>query len=57
MIETVTKRYRINIATTSKGLKSYECTVDIEGLDMAEVMAESDRLVAMLDARYPVKEA
>ena len=57
MDNTITKRYRINISTTSRGLKSYECTVDIEGLDMAEVMAESDRLVAMLDARYPVKEA
>ena len=57
MIETVTKRYRINISTTSRGLKSYECTVDIEGLTMAEVVAESDKLVAALDARYPVKEA
>ena len=49
----VRKRYRINIATSTKGVKTYDCTVDIEGVSMDEVIAESDKLVALLDARYP----
>ncbi len=52
------KRYRINISTTSKGLKSYECTEEIQGDEVAmeEVLAESDRLVAELGQRYPAPE-
>ena len=49
----VEKRYRINISTTSKGAKSYECTTDIKGGTMEEVLWESDALVAELDKRYP----
>ena len=52
------KRYRINISTTSKGLKSFDCTVEIygDGVTMEEVLAESDRLVAELDRKYPAPE-
>ncbi len=52
------KRYRINISTTSKGLKSFDCTVEIYGdeVTMEEVLAESDRLVAELDQKYPAPE-
>ena len=52
------KRYRINISTTSKGLKSFDCTVEIYGdeVTMEEVLAESDRLVAELDRKYPAPE-
>ena len=34
------KRYRINISTTSKGLKSFDCTVEIYGdeVTMEEVL-------------------
>jgi len=46
-------RYRVNISTSVKGVKSYECTVDGEGYDMAEIMKRSDELVAELDKRYP----
>lgn len=54
MVEhTVTKRYRINVSTSVKGIKTYDCTTDIEGGTMEEVLAESDRLVASLDKRYP----
>ena len=49
----VRKRYRVNISTSVKGIKTYECTVDIEGANMAEVLKESDALVAELDKRYP----
>ena len=53
---TTSKRYRINVSTSVKGVKTYDCTVDIEGADMAEVLAESDKLVAALDTRYPTLE-
>ncbi len=49
----VSKRYRVNISTSVKGIKTYDCTVDITGADMAEVLKESDALVAELDKRYP----
>jgi len=53
------KRYRINISTTSKGLKSFDCTVEIYGdeVTMEEALAESDRLVKELDQKYPAPEA
>jgi len=46
-------RYRVNVETTSKWVKSYGCTVEAEGATMDWVLAESDVLVAALDARYP----
>lgn len=54
-INGVSKRYRINISTSVKGIKTYDCTVDIEGASMEEVVAESDRLVSLLDTRYPAQ--
>ena len=51
---TVTKRYRINVSTSVKGIHSFECTV--EGPNMSEVLWESSRLVGILDARYPAQE-
>ena len=48
----MSKRIRITVATTSKGVKSYDCTVEIEGQTIEEVLAESDRLVRLLDTRY-----
>lgn len=47
-------RHRINVSTTSKGVHSYDCTVESTntGFTQEEVLAESDRLVAALDARY-----
>lgn len=47
------KRYRINVSTSVKGIKTYDCTVDMEGFSMDEVLNESDALVASLDKRYP----
>jgi hypothetical protein len=49
----VSKRYRINISTSVKGVKTYEATVDITGATMDETIKESDNLVAELDKRYP----
>ncbi len=50
------KRYRINISTSVKGVKTYDCTVDLQGFTMEETLIESDKLVAELDKRYPAKE-
>lgn len=49
----ISKRYRINISTSVKGIKTYDCTVDMEGFTMEEILVESDKLVAELDKRYP----
>ena len=48
------KRYRINVSTSVKGIKTYDSTVDLTGFTMEEVLAESDRLVAELSRRYPI---
>lgn len=55
----VSKRYRVNVTTSVKGIKTYDCTVDIQRSDADAnemrdtVLAESDALVAELDKRYP----
>ena len=46
-------RYRVNVSTSVKGIKTFECTVDGDGFTMDEVLAESDKLVAELMKRYP----
>lgn len=46
-------RYRISVSTSVKGVKTYDCTVDMLNAAMDEVLAESDKLVAELDKRYP----
>lgn len=56
-------RYRINVSTSVKGHKTYDCTVDAtENIDrdegfMESVLERSDALVAALDAKYPAPEA
>ena len=44
----VSVRYRINVSTTSKGIKSYDCTVDAED----HALNASDVLVTELEKRY-----
>ncbi len=46
-------RYRVNVSTSVKGIKTFDCTVDGEGFTMDEVLTESDKLVAELVKRYP----
>ena len=53
MEETKSLRYRVNVSTSVKGIKTFECTVDGDGFTMEEVLAESDKLVAELMKRYP----
>jgi hypothetical protein len=50
----IVKRYRVNVSTSVKGVKTYDCTVDFEGDDdYCSVLKASDELVAELDKRYP----
>ena len=53
--ETRSLRYRVNISRGMKGGISFETTVDGLGYSMEEVLAESDKLVAELEKRYPIK--
>ena len=46
-------RYRIAISTSVRGIKTFDCTVDAEGLTQQEILKRSDDLVKELDARYP----
>jgi len=46
-------RYRIAISTSVRGIKTFDCTVDAEGLTQEEILKRSDALVKELDARYP----
>ena len=48
-------RYRVNISTSVKGVKTWDCIVEGENWDMADLLLESDRLVEQLERRYPVK--
>lgn len=51
------KRTRINVSTSVKGVKTWDCTVEMPDASVEEVLAESDKLVAALDAKYPAPEA
>lgn len=46
-------RYRVNVSTSVKGVKTFDCTVDMLNASMDEVLVESDKLVAELEKRYP----
>lgn len=48
-------RYRVNVDISTKGQKTWACTVDGEGFEMQEVLARSDALVAELERRYPAQ--
>ena len=58
-------RYRVNVAISTKGQKTWDCTVDFEqsqdsmSMDgavqsMMETLVLSDKLVKELEARYPI---
>ena len=46
-------RYRIAVSTSVRGIKTFDCTIDAEGLTQEEVLKRSDALVKELDSRYP----
>jgi hypothetical protein len=45
-------RYRVNVSTSTKGVHTYDCTVEGLGHTREEVLAESDALASELDRRY-----
>ena len=53
MEENKSLRYRVNISTSVKGIKTWDCTVDGTGFDKAKILSESDELVEALEKRYP----
>ena len=53
MEATYKSRRRINISTSVKGIKTYDATVELLDSTNEEVLAESDKLVAELEKRYP----
>ena len=55
MNEEKSLRYRVNVSTSVKGVKTWDCTVDGTGFLMGEVLVESDALVRELEERYPIK--
>ena len=50
-----TIRQRVGVSTSVKGIKTFDCTVEITDgeADAKELLAKSDALVAELDKRYP----
>lgn len=48
-------RYRCNVSQTSTGKMGFDCTVESDGLSMAEILLESDKMVAELKTRYEPK--
>jgi len=47
------KRTRINVSTSVKGIKTWDATVELFDTTNEETLAESDKLVAALESRYP----
>ena len=45
-------RHRVNVSQTSKGIESFDCTVEGTGYTREEILAESDSLTAALRTRY-----
>lgn len=50
------KRIRIEVSTSVKGIHTYSCTVEMVDAEQEAVLAESDRLVKLLDGRYLARE-
>ncbi len=49
----VSFRRRINVATSVKGIKTFDCTVESENSTLEALLDESDNMVAALERRYP----
>ena len=48
-------RYRVNVSVSTKGVKTWDCTVDGLNEDMTRVLEQSDLLVSELERRYPME--
>jgi hypothetical protein len=54
MSEEKTIRRRVNVTISTKGVITWDCTIEGTGCTQEEVLTESDALVAELKNRYPV---
>ena len=50
-------RRRVNVSTSTRGIRTWDTTVDGVGYSREEILAESDALVRAMEARYPAAEA
>lgn len=48
-------RHRINVTISVKGVVTWDCTYEANDSTLEDVLAESDKMVAALKERYPVK--
>lgn len=48
-------RFRVNVSTSTRGVKTWDCTVEGTNFPQDEVLHLSDQLVAKLEKRYPIK--
>jgi len=46
-------RQRVNVSISTKGQKTWECTVDGDNYTEDEILEKSDSLVVKLEQRYP----
>ena len=49
-------RYRVNVSTSVKGIKTWDCTVDGTNYTQDEILKLSDEIVAKLENRYPAPQ-
>jgi hypothetical protein len=50
-------RRRVNVSISTRGIRTWDTTVDGVGYSREEILAESDALVRAMEARYPAAEA
>jgi hypothetical protein len=51
----VSIRYRVNVSISTKGQKTWDCTIETIGCPMEAALTGSDQLVAELEKRYPAQ--
>ena len=47
-------RYRVNVKNSTKGVVTFDSTVEGEGFTQDEILERSDALVQALQKRYPL---
>jgi hypothetical protein len=54
MEQTIMKRYRVNVRTSTTGKHTWDATVEFQGenVNMEDVLKESDKLSEEMDKRY-----
>ena len=50
-------RRRVNVSSSTRGVITWDTTVDGVGYTHEEILAESDALVQAMEARYPAADA